>query len=64
MPERVELVDRRDLKSSEVKYRAGSSPTAPQRVMKKWFVCLYKTNEFKRLERNLLNQNPLTIIYL
>ncbi len=55
----VELVDTRDLKSLDrnivpVQVR----PRAPQRVMKKkWLVCLYKTNEFKRLERNLLNQN-------
>ena len=55
----VELVDTRDLKSLDrnivpVQVR----PRVPQSIMKKnWLVASYKSNEVKRLERNLLNQN-------
>ena len=55
----VELVDTRDLKSLDrnivpVQVR----PRVPQSIMKKkWLVASFKSNESKRLERNLLNQN-------
>ena len=55
----MELVDTRDLKSLDrnivpVQVR----PRVPHSIMKKkWFIALYKTNEVKRLESNLLNQN-------
>ena len=55
----MELVDTRDLKSLDrnivpVQVR----PRVPQSIMKKkWLVASYKSNEVKRLERNLLNQN-------
>ena len=55
----VELVDTRDLKSLDrnivpVQVR----PRVPYSIMKKkWLIALYKSNEFKRLEKNLLNQN-------
>ena len=55
----MELVDTRDLKSLDrnivpVQVR----PRVPQSVMeKKWLVASFKSNESKRLERNLLNQN-------
>ena len=55
----MELVDTRDLKSLDrnivpVQVR----PRVPHSIMKKkWFIALYKSNEVKRVERNLLNQN-------
>ena len=55
----VELVDTRDLKSLDrnivpVQVR----PRVPQIIsMKKiWLIALYKINEVKRVEKNLLNQ--------
>ena len=55
----MELVDTRDLKSLDrnivpVQVR----PRVPHTIMKKkWLIALYKSNEVKRLESNLLNQN-------
>ena len=55
----MELVDTRDLKSLDrnivpVQVR----PRVPHSTMKKkWLIALYKSNEIKRLENNLLNQN-------
>ena len=55
----MELVDTRDLKSLDrnivpVQVR----PRVPcNNMKKKWLVALYKINEVKRLEKNLLNQN-------
>ncbi len=56
----MELVDTRDLKSLDrnivpVQVR----PRAPSfnNMKKKWLIALYKSNEVKRLKRNLLNQN-------
>ena len=54
----VELVDTRDLKSLDrnivpVQVR----PRVPSNIMKKkWLIALYKSNEVKKVERNLLNQ--------
>ena len=55
----MELVDTRDLKSLDrnivpVQVR----PRVPFDIMKKkWLIALYKSNEVKRVENNLLNQN-------
>ena len=55
----VELVDTRDLKSLDrnivpVQVR----PRVPYNIMKKkWLIASYKSNEVKRVESNLLNQN-------
>ena len=55
----MELVDTRDLKSLDrnivpVQVR----PRVPYSIMKKkWLIALYKSNEVKRVESNLLNQN-------
>jgi transcriptional antiterminator RfaH len=55
----VELVDTRDLKSLDrnivpVQVR----PRVPSSIMKKkWLIALYKSNEVKRVESNLSNQN-------
>ena len=55
----MELVDTRDLKSLDrnivpVQVR----PRVPFDIMKKkWLIALYKSNELKRVESNLLNQN-------
>ena len=55
----MELVDTRDLKSLDrnivpVQVR----PRVPQSIMKKkWLIASYKSNEIKRVESNLLNQN-------
>ena len=55
----MELVDTRDLKSLDrnivpVQVR----PRVPRNNMKKnWLIALYKINEVKRVESNLLNQN-------
>ena len=55
----MELVDTRDLKSLDrnivpVQVR----PRVPHNNMKKkWLIALYKINEVRRLESNLLNQN-------
>ena len=54
----VELVDTRDLKSLDrnivpVQVR----PRVPHIYEKKWLIASYKTNEVKRVESNLLNQN-------
>ena len=55
----MELVDTRDLKSLDrnivpVQVR----PRVPYSIMKKkWIIALYKTNEIKRVEGNLLTQN-------
>ena len=53
----MELVDTRDLKSLDrnivpVQVR----PRVPHIMKKKWLIALYKSNEVKKLERNLLNQ--------
>ena len=55
----VELVDTRDLKSLDrnivpVQVRPRVPPNS--KIMKHWLVATYKTNEVKRLERNLSNQ--------
>ena len=55
----MELVDTRDLKSLDrnivpVQVR----PRVPLNIMQKnWLIALYKINEVKRVENNLLNQN-------
>jgi transcription antitermination factor NusG len=59
----VELVDTRDLKSLDrnivpvqVRPRVPSF-TDMENIEKKWLVATYKSNEVKRVESNLLNQN-------
>ena len=54
----MELVDTRDLKSLEgnfvpVQVRLWAPPNY---MNKKWLIALYKINEFRRVEDNLLNQ--------
>ena len=55
----VELVDTRDLKSLDrniVPVQVRPRVPSNWELMKHWLVATYKTNEVKRLERNLLNQ--------
>ena len=56
----VELVDTRDLKSLDrniVPVQVRPRVPSFKNMKKKWFVALYKSNEVKRVEKNLLNQN-------
>ena len=56
----VELVDTRDLKSLDrniVPVQVRPRVPSLNIMNKKWLIALYKTNELKRVEANLLNQN-------
>ena len=56
----VELVDTRDLKSLDrniVPVQVRPRVPSYDNMKKKWLIALYKSNEVKRAERNLLNQN-------
>ena len=56
----VELVDTRDLKSLDrniVPVQVRPRVPSFNSMKKKWLITSYKTNEVKRVERNLLNQN-------
>ena len=56
----VELVDTRDLKSLDrniVPVQVRPRVPSFNNMKQKWFIALYKSNEVKRLESNLLNQN-------
>ena len=56
----MELVDTRDLKSLDrniVPVQVRPRVPCFNNMKKKWFIALYKSNEIKRLESNLLNQN-------
>ena len=55
----VELVDTRDLKSLDrniVPVQVRPRVPSFNNMDKKWFIALYKSNEVKRVENNLLNQ--------
>ena len=55
----MELVDTRDLKSLDrniVPVQVRPRVPSFNNMKKKWLIALYKGNEVKRLERNLLNQ--------
>ncbi len=56
----MELVDTRDLKSLDrniVPVQVRPRVPSFNNMKKKWLITSYKTNEVKRVERNLLNQN-------
>ena len=56
----MELVDTRDLKSLDrniVPVQVRPRVPSFNNMKKKWFIALYKSNEVKRVEGNLLNQN-------
>ena len=56
----MELVDTRDLKSLDrniVPVQVRPRVPSLNNMKKKWLIASYKSNEVKRLERNLLNQN-------
>jgi transcription antitermination factor NusG len=56
----VELVDTRDLKSLDrniVPVQVRPRVPSCSYMKKKWLIALYKSNEVKKVERNLLNQN-------
>ena len=56
----VELVDTRDLKSLDrniVPVQVRPRVPSFNNMKKKWLIALYKSNEVKRVESNLLNQN-------
>ena len=55
----MELVDTRDLKSLDrniVPVQVRPRVPGFNNMKKKWFIALYKSNEVKRVERNLSNQ--------
>ena len=56
----MELVDTRDLKSLDrniVPVQVRPRVPSFNNMKKKWLIALYKSNEVKRVESNLLNQN-------